>query len=55
MKNNQNHSPKKRQYPPFWERFVPIAVSIILGIVVILILIILAVAIGLIPNSGIMI
>ena len=42
----------KRQYPPFYERFVPIALGIIAVIVVVLLLIIFAVALGLFPGTG---
>ena len=42
----------KRQYPPFYERFVPIALGIIVAIVVILLLIIFGVALGLFPWAG---
>ena len=52
MKEPGNHPAPKRQYPPFWERAVPIAVGLIVVVVVILLLIILAVALGLFPGSG---
>ena len=52
MKINEYQSPNKRQYPPFWEKFVPIAIGIIVVIVIILIIIIIAYALGLFPSSG---
>ena len=52
MKINGNQSKNKRQYPPFWEKFVPIAIGIIVVIIIILIIIIFAVALGLFTNSG---
>ncbi len=51
MKINDNQSKNKRQYPPFWEKFVPIAIGIIVTIIIILIIIIFAVALGLFPDS----
>ena len=48
--NDKHDAPRsKRQYPPFYERFVPIALGIIAVIIVILLLIILGVALGLFP------
>ncbi len=51
MKINDNQSKNKRQYPPFWEKFIPIAIGIIVTIIIILIIIIFAVALGLFPDS----
>ena len=52
MYDKENHTPAKRQYPPFYEKVVPIALGIIgLGIVVLL-LIIFGVALGLLPGAG---
>ena len=42
----------RRPYPPFYERFVPIALVLIVVIIVVLLLIILAVALGLFPWAG---
>ena len=52
MNINENQSKKRRQYPPFWEKFIPLAIGIISVIAIILIIIILVVALGLFPNSG---
>jgi hypothetical protein len=52
MKEPNNRPAPKRQYPPFWERAVPIAVGIIVVVIVVLLLIIFAVALGLFPGSG---
>ena len=52
MKINDNQSKNKRQYPPFWEKFIPIAIGIIVVIIIILIIIIFDVALGLFTNSG---
>jgi hypothetical protein len=37
---------KKRQYPPFWEKFIPVAVVIILGIIAFLVFATIRVALG---------
>ena len=51
--DNKDHRPRpKRQYPPFYERFVPIALGSIVVVIVILLLIILSVAFGLFPGTG---
>ena len=42
----------KRQYPPFYEKVVPIALVVIVIAIVILLLIILGVALGLFPATG---
>jgi len=43
-----NKPPKKpgRQYPPFWEKFIPAALIFITLIIVLLIIIIIRVALG---------
>ena len=41
----------RRQYPPFYERLVPIALGIIVAIILVLLLIIFAVALGLLPRT----
>ncbi|MFV1948822.1 MAG: hypothetical protein ACC633_02690 [Anaerolineales bacterium] len=38
---------KKRSYPPFWERFIPVALILIVGIIAFLIYITIRVALGL--------
>jgi hypothetical protein len=44
----RNKSPKKnkRSYPPFWERFIPVALILIAGIITFLIYITIRVALG---------
>jgi hypothetical protein len=44
--------PPKRQYPPFYERAVPIALGIIAVVIVVLLVIIVVVALGLLPGVG---
>jgi hypothetical protein len=41
----------KRQYPPFYEKVVPVALVIIIVAIVILLLIIVGVALGLFPGT----
>ena len=52
MHDHDKHTPPKRQYPPFYEKFVPIALGIIAIIIVVLLLIIFAVVLGLFPGAG---
>lgn len=52
MNKRENQTPLKRRYPPFWEKFIPIALGIIAVIIVILLLIIIAIALGVFPGSG---
>jgi hypothetical protein len=42
----------KRQYPPFYEKVVPIALVVIVIAIVILLLVIVGVALGLLPGAG---
>jgi hypothetical protein len=42
----------KRRYPPFYERFVPIALGIIALVIIVLLLIIVSVALGAFPGGG---
>ncbi len=44
--------PQKRQYPPLYERAVPIALGIVAVAIVTLLLIIFVVALGLFPGAG---
>ena len=39
----------KREYPPFWEKFIPVALVFITGIIVILLIVIISVALGIFP------
>jgi len=41
----------RRQYPPFYEKFVPIALGVIVVIIIILLIITVAVALGLFPAA----
>jgi hypothetical protein len=52
MNRDERHRGSKHRYPPFWERFVPIALGVIALVVVVLVLIIIAVALGLFPGAG---
>jgi hypothetical protein len=52
MNKRENQTPHKRRYPPFWEKFIPIALGIITVIIVILLLIIIAIAFGFFPGAG---
>lgn len=52
MNEKENHTAPKGQYPPFWERVVPLALGIIVVVIIILLLIIIAVALELFPGSG---
>jgi flagellar basal body-associated protein FliL len=51
MNEKDNRPAPKRQYPPFWEKVVPIALIIIVLAVVILLLVV-AVALGLFPGAA---
>jgi hypothetical protein len=51
VKKSEDTSPK-RQYPPFYERIVPIALGIIALLIIVLLLIIFGVALGLFPGTG---
>ena len=53
MKNPEKKTIPRRNYPPFWEKFVPVALIIIMIIIAILILVILSVALGLLPSGRI--
>jgi uncharacterized membrane protein YbaN (DUF454 family) len=51
--NDRHDAPQpKRQYPPLYERMVPIALGIIAAIILILLLIIFSVALGFFPGTG---
>jgi hypothetical protein len=51
VKKDDRTSPK-RQYPPFYEKIVPIVLGIIALLIVVLLLIIFGVALGLFPGTG---
>jgi hypothetical protein len=49
MPEKQPPKSKKRPYPPFWEKFIPVAVLIISAIIAFLIFVIIRVALGMPP------
>ena len=51
MSDQRKQAPEKREYPPVYEKLVPIALGIIAAIIVLLLLIVLAVLLGLFPGS----
>jgi hypothetical protein len=51
MRDDDNHTPSKRRYPPFYEKTVPIALGIIAVIIVVLLCIIIGVALGFLPGT----
>jgi hypothetical protein len=52
MSDHEGDSPQKRQYPPFYEKVVPVALGIIVLVIVILVIVILGVALGLFPGTA---
>ena len=50
MSEEEKTAPSERQYPPIYEKLVPIALVVIVALVIILLLIILGVALGLLPG-----
>jgi hypothetical protein len=52
MNDEHKHTQSKRQYPPFYEKAVPIAIGIIVFVIIILLIIIVGVALGLFPGTG---
>jgi hypothetical protein len=52
MSDAEERPSPRRHYPPFYERYVPIALGIIVVIIAILLLIIFSVALGLLPGTG---
>jgi hypothetical protein len=51
VQDKEDRPSPKRQYPPFYEKVVPIALGIIAAIVIVLLLVILGVALGLLPGA----
>jgi len=47
----ENPTPPKRQYPPLYEKIVPIALGMIAIVLIVLLLIIVGVALGLFPGT----
>ncbi|NOQ40315.1 MAG: hypothetical protein GQ562_08350 [Anaerolineales bacterium] len=52
MKKPEVQTTPNRRYPPFWEKFIPIALGTIVVIIIILLLIAIAVATGIFPGFG---
>jgi len=50
--DQDNEGPRKRQYPPLYEKLVPIALGALVLIVILLLLVILAVLAGLFPTGS---
>jgi hypothetical protein len=50
MYDKDNPTPPKRQYPPFYEKAVPIVLGIIAIAIIVLLLVIIGVALGLFPG-----
>jgi hypothetical protein len=50
MHDKDNQPPPKRQYPPFYEKAVPVALGIIAVVIIVLLFIIIGVALGLFPG-----
>jgi hypothetical protein len=50
MSDKDQDESRRHQYPPFWDKAVPIAVGIIVVVIVILLVIIVGVALGLFPG-----
>ncbi len=49
--DNEDNKPK-REYPPLYEKGVPIAVGIVVAAIIILLIIIVVVALGVVPGAG---
>jgi hypothetical protein len=49
MDDRENNPPPARQYPPLYEKLIPIAVGVIVVIILILVVVILGVLTGLFP------
>jgi hypothetical protein len=52
VSNQANKPGSDHEYPPVWEKVVPIALWVLGGIVAILILLIFAVALGILPRAA---
>ena len=52
MHDENDHTPPKRQYPPLYEKGVPIALAIIIIIMIALLFITVGVALDLFPVGG---
>ena len=49
MPNESKKPQTKRQYPPFWEKFIPGALVVITGIIILLLIVIISIALGIFP------
>lgn len=49
MSKKSKKTQTKREYPPFWEKFIPVALVLITGIIVLLLIVIISVALGIFP------
>ena len=52
MSNAEKKGPPKREYPAFYEKFVPIALGVIGLAIIVLLVIAMLVVLGLFPGSG---
>jgi len=52
MRDQDKASQTKRQYPPFYEKAVPIALGLIVVAIIVLLAIVLVVVLGLFPGTG---
>jgi hypothetical protein len=52
MDDRKNKPPPKREYPPLYEKIIPIAVGIIVFAILVLLLVIVGVVTGLLPWAG---
>ena len=52
MEERERDTSRKRRYPPFYERAIPIALAILAVVVLVLLLIIAAVVLGMFPGGG---
>jgi hypothetical protein len=51
MSNQDAERPSKRQYPPLYEKIVPVAMALIAIAIVIVLLVAISVALGLLPGN----
>jgi hypothetical protein len=51
MSNQDEKQPSKRQYPPLYEKILPVAMALIAIAIVIVLLVAISVALGLFPGS----
>jgi hypothetical protein len=51
MSDENEDTPRRHEYPPFWDKVVPIALTIIVVIMVVLLSVIVGVALGVLPAA----